>query len=74
MWRDGTSHLLFEPIELFEKLAAIVPRPTINLALYHPAASSSVLAEAYLLVGQVDSAASRARRPWTSATTSRIRR
>ena len=34
-WRDGTSHLLFEPIELLEKLAAITPRPAINLLLYH---------------------------------------
>jgi hypothetical protein len=35
VWRDGTSHLLFEPIELLEKLAAITPRPAINLLLYH---------------------------------------
>jgi hypothetical protein len=28
-WRDGTSQLLFEPIELLEKLAAITPRPTV---------------------------------------------
>ena len=35
MWRAGTSHLLFEPIELSEKLALITPRPTINLALDH---------------------------------------
>ena len=35
MWRAGTSHLLFEPVELLEKLAAITPRPTINLVLYH---------------------------------------
>jgi hypothetical protein len=35
VWRDGTSHLLFEPIEFMEKLAAIIPRPTVNLVLYH---------------------------------------
>jgi Putative transposase len=35
VWRDGTSHLLFEPIELLEKLAAIIPRPAVNLVLYH---------------------------------------
>ena len=35
LWRDGTSHLLFEPIEFLEKLAAIVPRPAVNLVLYH---------------------------------------
>jgi len=35
VWRDGTSHVLFEPIEFLEKLAAIVPRPAVNLLLYH---------------------------------------
>ena len=35
MWRDGTSHFLFEPIEFLEKLAAIIPRPAVNLLLYH---------------------------------------
>jgi len=35
VWRDGTSHFLFEPIEFLEKLAAIIPRPAVNLLLYH---------------------------------------
>ena len=34
-WRDGTTHLLFEPSELLERLAALVPRPHKNLVLYH---------------------------------------
>ena len=34
VWRDGTSHFLFEPIEFLEKLAALVPRPAVNLLLY----------------------------------------
>ena len=34
-WADGTSHLLFEPVELLERLAALTPRPRINLILYH---------------------------------------
>ena len=34
-WRDGTTHLLFEPVEFLEKLAALTPRPAINLVLYH---------------------------------------
>jgi hypothetical protein len=34
-WADGTRHLMFEPLELLEKLAAITPRPRINLVLYH---------------------------------------
>ena len=34
-WTDGTTHLLFDPIELLERLAVITPRPRINLILYH---------------------------------------
>jgi hypothetical protein len=34
-WVDGTRQLMFEPLELLEKLAALVPRPRINLVLYH---------------------------------------
>jgi hypothetical protein len=34
-WGDGTTHLLFEPVEFLEKLAALTPRPEINLVLYH---------------------------------------
>jgi hypothetical protein len=34
-WADGTRQLVFEPLELFEKLAALIPRPRIALVLYH---------------------------------------
>ena len=34
-WRDGTRAVLFEPHELIEKLAALIPKPRINLLLYH---------------------------------------
>jgi hypothetical protein len=34
-WADGTTHLRFDPIELFERLAALTPRPRINLLLYY---------------------------------------
>jgi len=30
-WSDGTTHLLFELVEFLEKLAALTPRPAINL-------------------------------------------
>jgi len=43
-WRDGTAHVVFEPLELVEKLAALVPPPRFNLVRYHgvlaPAARS----------------------------------
>jgi len=34
-WRDGTTHLFLEPIELLERLAALTPRPEVHLLLYH---------------------------------------
>ena len=34
-WADGTRAMVFEPLELLEKLAALTPRPRINLVLYH---------------------------------------
>jgi len=34
-WSDGTTHLLFDPIELLERLAALTPRPRVNLVLYY---------------------------------------
>ena len=34
-WADGTTHLLFDPVELLERLAALTPRPRINLILYY---------------------------------------
>jgi Putative transposase len=34
-WTDGTTHLIFDPVELLERLAALIPRPRSNLVLYH---------------------------------------
>jgi hypothetical protein len=34
-WRDGTTHVVFEPLELLEKLAALVPPPRFHLVRYH---------------------------------------
>ena len=34
-WSDGTTHLLFEPVELLAKLAVLTPRPRIKLLIYH---------------------------------------
>jgi hypothetical protein len=34
-WRDGTTHVVFQPLELLEKLAAIVPPPRIHMVRYH---------------------------------------
>ena len=36
-WSDGTRAIRFEPSELLEKLAAMIPRPRANLLIYHGA-------------------------------------
>ncbi len=34
-WIDGTTHVVFDPVEFLGRLAVLVPRPRINLMLYH---------------------------------------
>ena len=34
-WRDGTTQVASEPVELLEKLAVLVPLPRVNLLLHH---------------------------------------
>lgn len=34
-WFDGTTHVIYEPLDFVAKLAALVPRPHTNLVVYH---------------------------------------
>jgi hypothetical protein len=34
-YRDGTTHVLFEPLDFLARLAALVPNPKVNLTRYH---------------------------------------
>lgn len=34
-WRDGTTDVVFDPVEFLGRLAVLVPRPRINLLLYY---------------------------------------
>ena len=34
-WDDGTTHVVFDPIEFLGCLAVLVPRPRVNLILYY---------------------------------------
>ena len=34
-YRDGTTHVIFEPLDFMAKLAALVPKPRANLIRYH---------------------------------------
>ena len=35
VWRDGTTHIVFTPHELIEKLIPLIPRPRCHLVRYH---------------------------------------
>ena len=34
-YRDGTTHMIFEPLDFIAKLAALVPKPRTNLTRFH---------------------------------------
>ena len=34
-YRDGTTHVVFEPLDFMSRLAALVPKPRVNLTRYH---------------------------------------
>jgi hypothetical protein len=34
-YRDGTTHVIFDPLDFIARLAALVPKPRINLTRYH---------------------------------------
>jgi len=34
-YRDGTTHVLFEPLDFLSRLAALVPSPRVNLTRFH---------------------------------------
>ena len=40
-YRDGTTHLIFELVDFIAKLAALVPKPRVNLTHYHNVFASS---------------------------------
>ncbi len=34
-YRDGTTHVIFEPLDFIARLAALVPKPKVNLTRFH---------------------------------------
>src|SRR4029434_5759656 len=34
-YKDGTTHIVMEPLEFMERLAALVPRPRLHLMRFH---------------------------------------
>ena len=35
VYRDGTTHVIFEPLDFIARLAALVPKPRVNLTRFH---------------------------------------
>lgn len=35
LYRDGTTHVVFEPLDFLARLAALVPKPRVHLTRYH---------------------------------------
>ena len=54
-WADRTTHLVFTPSEFLQRLVPLVPRPWINLLLYHGVEAAGA---DYLVVGRPIAAAS----------------
>ena len=42
-WRNGTTHVEFEPIEFIAKLAALVPPPRAHLTRFHGIFTTGIL-------------------------------
>jgi len=34
-YRDGTTHVIFEPLDFIARLVALVPKPRVNLPRFH---------------------------------------
>ena len=34
-YRDGATHVIFEPLDFIARLAALVPKPRVNLIRFH---------------------------------------
>ena len=34
-WRNGTTHVIFEPLDFISRLVSLVPKPRVNLTRFH---------------------------------------
>ena len=34
-WRNGTTHVIFEPLDFISRLASLIPKPRVNLTRFH---------------------------------------
>ena len=50
-WSDGTYQIVLSPLELIEKLAALVPPPRLNLVRYHGVLAPHAAVRAQIVPG-----------------------
>ncbi len=50
-WRDGTTHVIFGPLELLERLAVLVPPPRIHQVRYHGLLGPAALRRSQIVPG-----------------------
>jgi hypothetical protein len=34
-WRNGTTHVIFEPLDFISRLVSLIPKPRVNLTRFH---------------------------------------
>jgi hypothetical protein len=51
-YRDGTTHVIFEPLDFLARLAALVPSPGVNLTRYHGVFAANHRLRAQIVPGQ----------------------
>jgi hypothetical protein len=64
-WRDGTTHVTFEPLELIEKLVALIPAPRAHTVRYHGVLAPAAAGRAGLIRSFTDPVSTGAASPGT---------
>ena len=55
-YRDGTTHVIFAPLDFIARLAALVPKPRVNFTRFHGVFASLVffIRHKLLRIGEVE--------------------
>ena len=55
-YRDGTTHIVMTPLEFMQRLAALVPRPRLNLIRFHGVLAPNAKLRPQIIPGRPDTA------------------
>lgn len=53
-YRDGTTHLVMNPLEFLQRLAALVPRPRLHLIRFHGVLAPHATLQSQIVPGEAD--------------------